>query len=184
MQRMTYPNDLVFFLHHSNVDRLWALWQQSHSTEPYLPVNEGPKGPNLNDPMMPWGESDPSITPSSVLNHWALGYMYDTDKLPIEQMLNLSHIELMNLNRSLDFKDVSETDDNGNKITMYLDIPFKVNSFIPVTLKVVSDPPAEFGILNDVRSVIVYPRVSDPSSTGGCGYLIHQRLLARRFQET
>ena len=143
MQRMTSPNDPVFFLHHCNIDRLWALWQQSHPTEPYLPMNGGPKGHDLNDPMFPWGEYDPSVTPSSILNHWALGYMYDTEKPPIEQILNMPHVELMNLSRSLDFKDVPETDDNGDKVTIYLDNLFKVDSFVPVTLKVVSDPPQQ-----------------------------------------
>ncbi len=44
MERSTSPNDPVFFLHHCNIDRLWALWQQLHPTESYLPVTGGQYG--------------------------------------------------------------------------------------------------------------------------------------------
>lgn len=70
------PNDLVFFLHHCNVDRLWAEWQRVHPTEGYQPVNGGPTGHNLNDQMFPWDEN---TTPASVLDHRALGFTYDTE---------------------------------------------------------------------------------------------------------
>jgi len=70
------PNDPAFFLHHCNVDRLWAVWQNMHLSEGYLPASGGPLGHNLNDPMFPWGGT---ATPTSVWNHIALGYTYDTD---------------------------------------------------------------------------------------------------------
>lgn len=74
MLASTSPNDPVFFLHHCNIDRLWAIWQSMHPTEGYLPVSGGPSGHNLNDPMLPWGGS---TTPASVLNISSLGYSYD-----------------------------------------------------------------------------------------------------------
>ncbi|MGI0011147.1 MAG: tyrosinase family protein [Nitrosopumilaceae archaeon] len=74
MMATTSPNDPVFFLHHCNVDRLWAIWQSMHPTEGYLPVSGGPLGHNLNDPMLPWGST---ATPASVLNISSLGYSYD-----------------------------------------------------------------------------------------------------------
>ncbi|MGR9052518.1 MAG: tyrosinase family protein [Gammaproteobacteria bacterium] len=85
------PNDPVFFLHHCNVDRLWARWQACSSNPNYLPVSGGPPGHNLNDPMFPWlaGPSDRATpttgprngirTPNSTLDHTALGYVYDTE---------------------------------------------------------------------------------------------------------
>lgn len=77
MGRATSPNDPVFFLHHANVDRLWAIWQMQHPGEPfYLPTIGGPQGHNLNDPMSPWGAA---VTPASVINHRALGYWYDNE---------------------------------------------------------------------------------------------------------
>ena len=68
------PNDPIFFLHHCNVDRLWAIWQSQHTNENYLPVSGGPAGHNLNDSMFPWGGT---TTPASVLDISTLGYSYD-----------------------------------------------------------------------------------------------------------
>lgn len=64
------PNDPVFWLHHSNVDRLWANWQAnrlaavpgSGPEEHYPPPEEespfdgepAPPGHRLDDPMWPW----------------------------------------------------------------------------------------------------------------------------------
>ncbi|MGH9963998.1 MAG: tyrosinase family protein [Nitrososphaeraceae archaeon] len=46
MVRATSPNDPVFFLHHANVDRIWAGWQQLHDNPPYLP------GMNTSDDLL------------------------------------------------------------------------------------------------------------------------------------
>ncbi len=51
MLPMTSPNDPVFFLHHCMVDKLWHEWQLRHPNQGYLPMNGGPFGQNLNDPM-------------------------------------------------------------------------------------------------------------------------------------
>ena len=66
----TSPNDPVFFLHHCNVDRLWAEWQDSHPTINYQPQSGGPLGHNVNDPMFPWdGVVLPeTVTPQDVLS--------------------------------------------------------------------------------------------------------------------
>jgi hypothetical protein len=37
MLSMTSPNDPIFFLHHSNVDRIWAKWQLEHPDQTYPP---------------------------------------------------------------------------------------------------------------------------------------------------
>jgi tyrosinase len=84
----TSPNDPVFFLHHCNIDRLWAVWQQQHpSAARYLPSSPLPSDPGqgLNEPMIffdpglsstpPW--SDPPATPSKLMDHHGLGYRYD-----------------------------------------------------------------------------------------------------------
>ncbi len=91
------PFDPMFYLHHCNIDRLWAMWQMDgHALE--YPVAGGDSQHHLNDPMYPWvgaiaGYStnyafppiampDFSalgvITPADVLDHRALGYAYDT----------------------------------------------------------------------------------------------------------
>jgi len=68
------PNDPLFFMHHCNIDRLWALWQQQHPTECYAPTSGTNTDQNLNDPMFPWMST---ITPASVIDISALGYSYD-----------------------------------------------------------------------------------------------------------
>lgn len=69
------PNDPVFFLHHCNVDRLWAIWQFMHPNEGYIPLGgTTTTGHNIDDAMFPWSD-----TPRSVLSHRSLGYDYDTD---------------------------------------------------------------------------------------------------------
>lgn len=68
----TSPNDPVFFLHHCNVDRIWAQWQSLH-TNTYLPTSGAPSGHNLNDRMVGLGE----VTPADMLDVARLGYAYD-----------------------------------------------------------------------------------------------------------
>lgn len=75
----TSPNDPVFFLHHANIDRLWAEWQQAHGIDSYEPASCPPLRigctKNLEtDPMHPPFEA----TPEDVADVHALGYRYDT----------------------------------------------------------------------------------------------------------
>lgn len=77
MLTSTSPNDPVFWLHHCNVDRLWALWQCRHPGQGYLPVSGGPQGHNLNDNMVPWNVAGDQVKPSDVLDISNLGYAYD-----------------------------------------------------------------------------------------------------------
>ena len=94
------PLDPVFWLHHANVDRLWAEWQENgHSGSDFYPDLGQEFGHNLNDPMWPWdgGLSTPGsigpgdslsylprflnsdiVTPANTLNVNKYGYTYDT----------------------------------------------------------------------------------------------------------
>ena len=77
MELPTSPNDPVFFLHHANVDRLWAVWEKRHQHEKaYLPVSEGTSFDE--DKAMPVL----STKPRQVLNHHALGYRYEVEDEP------------------------------------------------------------------------------------------------------
>ena len=91
------PFDPIFYMHHCNADRLWAMWQMDGHALDY-PVSGGNAEHHLNDPMYPWvgalagyssNLSFPPITmpdfsaigvitPADVLDHRALGYSYDT----------------------------------------------------------------------------------------------------------
>ncbi len=100
-------NDPVFWLVHSNVDRLWAEWQaDGHAGSNYYPAKGGHYGENLNDRMWPWdgGESTPvnqgpgdlqsllpryapddTVTPADTLNFRKYGYTYDTLSVPVRK---------------------------------------------------------------------------------------------------
>lgn len=71
------PNDPVFFLHHANIDRIWAQWQDASGSHTYLPVDEEPTRPGVSlNALMPMFSS--SVRPVDVLDYRALGYDYDT----------------------------------------------------------------------------------------------------------
>ncbi len=77
MTRMTSPNDPIFFLHHANIDRLWAKWQLTHpGTDNYNPNQTGNVGHKLDDRMWPWDGGDSSTTVNSVV---ALLPVFDTN---------------------------------------------------------------------------------------------------------
>jgi len=94
MLAMTSPNDPIFFLHHANVDRLWAKWQINHPGDSNYPTT-GNSGHALNDLMWPWDGGASSTNsaraqpfmplvdatdlrrPRDVLDIEALNYTYD-----------------------------------------------------------------------------------------------------------
>ena len=52
------PFDPIFYLHHCNIDRLWAMWQaDGHATE--YPMSGGKPNHNRNDIMYPWVGATP-----------------------------------------------------------------------------------------------------------------------------
>lgn len=110
----TSPNDPVFFLHHCNIDRLWARWQSENPTYGYVPNTGGPQGHNINDilgPMMTSSHSSPNSSSSAcdhaamaetrvsdVIDHHTLGYIYDTE------LEDASHEHMRVLRRGLEQK--------------------------------------------------------------------------------
>jgi tyrosinase len=72
MSGFASPGDPAFYLHHCWIDMLWVRWQIRHPGAPF--VSSGP-GLGLNDPLMEW----PNRTPAMVLDHQALGYIYDIE---------------------------------------------------------------------------------------------------------
>lgn len=54
MMTSASPNDPVFFLHHCNIDRIWAAWQAQYPTAPYVPPDSAPETlfmHRVGDPM-------------------------------------------------------------------------------------------------------------------------------------
>jgi hypothetical protein len=92
------PFDPIFYLHHCNIDRLWAMWQMDGHATLYPAAGARPKhGPT--DAMYPWVGADAALYTSNfsfgpivmpdfsalgavhnidTLDHRALGYTYDT----------------------------------------------------------------------------------------------------------
>ncbi|MDN5836413.1 MAG: tyrosinase family protein, partial [Nitrosospira sp.] len=92
MMAMSSPNDPVFWLHHCNIDRLWAEWQRENPTAIYLPPSDTPNvvaGHGRDDPMPPWDNEASPPTPRSVLDYHALGYTYD-DEVPTPGIVSLT----------------------------------------------------------------------------------------------
>lgn len=100
MGAMTSPNDPVFFLHHCNIDRLWAHWQRLHpGASPYLPVSGASQGHNLMDAMI-FSDAPPAPwpgtwTPSSVIEHHVLGYQYDDELVHPRFDIPLSYVRVL-----------------------------------------------------------------------------------------
>ena len=92
------PFDPLFYLHHCNIDRLWAMWQMDGHATDYGPDGTADPGHTLADIMFPWvaGAAGytpvnqvvgvdppdfsalPAVTAADVLDHRAMGYSYDT----------------------------------------------------------------------------------------------------------
>ncbi len=78
------PNDPSFWLHHCMVDRLWAIWQQKHPGEGWLPADGNASanavGHRTSDSMALFATHiGTDYTVNSVLDHKAGGYQYDSD---------------------------------------------------------------------------------------------------------
>jgi tyrosinase len=69
------PSDPTFFLHHSQIDRLWALWQEQHGVDTYQPVSGLPHN-NVDDVMTPFDADGIEVTPGDLADIRELGYEY------------------------------------------------------------------------------------------------------------
>jgi hypothetical protein len=87
---MSYPTaspfDPIFYLHHCNIDRLWAMWQaDGHATE--YPATGGRPEHRRTDIMYPWTGGTPgystnvSVPPIVMPNFSALGIQQNEDTL-------------------------------------------------------------------------------------------------------
>lgn len=77
------PNDPAFWLHHSNVDRLWAIWETANGAT-FEPDSGEYLGWNLDNTLYPFSDYQDSpqvaqdgYTNRSMLNFRQLGYTYE-----------------------------------------------------------------------------------------------------------
>jgi tyrosinase len=71
----TSLNDPVFWLHHANIDRIWAQWEILHG-EQYQPATGARRGQNLHDTMWPFRNVGIDTTIQDLLDIQHLGYTY------------------------------------------------------------------------------------------------------------
>lgn len=72
------PNDPAFFLHHCNVDRIWAGWQQRNSASAYVPDMAAPASlqfHRIDDPL--YSVFEQIVTPRDMVTYQTY-YQYDT----------------------------------------------------------------------------------------------------------
>ena len=78
MARSSSPNDPVFFLHHCNVDRIWAAWQERHPDSTYLPDMTAPdtlQFHRIDDAL--YSIYEDTVTPGDMVDYKTY-YEYDT----------------------------------------------------------------------------------------------------------
>lgn len=141
----TSPNDPVFFLHHGNVDRLWALWQYDHPASGYLPASGGPVGHNLNDVMQHLTTA--GATPAASLDYRrTMGFIYDTDPPLVELPVT-----------TLNFQDVPTLE------TTWRAAAFHVRAGSTIHLEIVagSEPAAPYSVTALGSSVTHVPPVDN-----------------------
>jgi tyrosinase len=78
MSLSSSPNDPAFFLHHCNVDRIWAAWQERHPQAPYLPDMTAPdtlQFHRVDDAL--YSIYEDNVTPGDMMDYRRY-YEYDT----------------------------------------------------------------------------------------------------------
>jgi Common central domain of tyrosinase/von Willebrand factor type A domain len=149
------PNDPVFFFHHNNIDRLWAVWQQKHPTiAQYLPDNTTAASnglTRLNDRMATFGRTSTDryfgidVTPADVINSKAITW-YDSD-LP----------EISNeTGGTLSFTNIPAG------LTTYKAVKFKVTGCREVRFRITGVPTGQFGLTSMGMEFTATPDDNEP----------------------
>lgn len=91
------PFDPFFYLHHCNIDRLWAMWQMDgHQTE--YPTSGGTTNHHRNDIMYPWtgaaagyGTNSPIASDIPMPDYSAVGAKRNVDTLDFRNALGYTY---------------------------------------------------------------------------------------------
>jgi tyrosinase len=105
------PNDPVFWMHHANVDRIWAHWQtfqlrinEDSNHQDFWPHPaefspfEGrvaPQGHKLNDALWPWVGSDSDQYQSISASQTVLNRLYDYSNMKKVKVVDVLDFEAM-----------------------------------------------------------------------------------------
>ncbi|TDR81935.1 tyrosinase family protein [Paludibacterium purpuratum] len=89
--------DPIFWLHHSNIDRLWAVWRRNPTTHTDSSAAKWSKGPAANGDrpfVLPKPDGSAwSYTPGQMSDMAALGYGYDDLAMPAAAELAQARLE-------------------------------------------------------------------------------------------
>lgn len=102
------PSDPFFYLHHCNIDRLWAMWQvDGHANE--YPASGGKPDHNRNDIMYPWtggvpgyGTSAPIATAIPMPDFSGVGAKRNVDTLDHRNAFDYTYDTLVVIGIGLD----------------------------------------------------------------------------------
>jgi hypothetical protein len=102
------PFDPIFYLHHCNIDRLWAMWQLDGHADEY-PLTGGKPQHNRNDIMYPWtggaagyGTSAPIATSIPMPDFSAVGAKRNVDTLDFRTAFGYTYDTLAVIGIGLD----------------------------------------------------------------------------------
>ncbi len=123
------PLDPIFWLHHCNVDRLWAQWQLAGNTSPQFPGN-------YNGQFVDASGQPVDLTAAGAIDFSALGYSYDQFPSPAN-VLNLAGLASATGQRALleSFDSVQHID-NGPVTIGTLTANAQVTLVVPTTIPV------------------------------------------------
>src|SRR5829696_9091326 len=149
MESTSSPLDPLFYLHHCNVDRLWAIWQRNHAGVTQYTLDNCAGCPSidatfvaLNDPMVG------GATPASMLDHTALGYFYHDDQalenraieLGVPAIISGDVTDITLITPQVIFNDVPQGDTTKRAAL------FQVESCETLSFHVTSPPGAPFSL--------------------------------------
>lgn len=72
------PNDPIFFMHHANIDRLWAMWQDNNRASSETAENYG--NPGFPDDWRGKLFNFTEVRADETFDFRSLGYRYDTNQ--------------------------------------------------------------------------------------------------------
>lgn len=148
------PADPLFYLHHCNLDRLWAIWQLNHTGVDQYTLDDDPSYSRYDDAFVPLndlmfgGAIGAGTTPASMLDHRAFTYYYPRDdrlegrlsERGLPPMIPGDPIEIQLMTTQVVFNDVPEGD------TTKRTLPFRVSGCAALRFEVSSGPTGPFAL--------------------------------------